>query len=48
MLCLEYEAAMAVLEQIDGEEAWPLLEQCCKDMGDFKGAYEYACKQRNN
>ena len=25
---------------------WPLLEECCRESGDFKGAYEYACKQR--
>lgn len=48
MLCREYAAAKAVLEQARTEKAWPLLEQCCKDMGDFKGAYEYACKRRDN
>ena len=25
---------------------WPLLEECCRESGDFRGAYEYACKQR--
>lgn len=27
-------------------EALPLLEQCCREMGDYRRAYEYACKQR--
>ncbi len=27
-------------------EALPLLEQCCRELGDFKAAYEYACRQR--
>lgn len=28
------------------EECAPLLERCYRDTGDFKRAYEYACKQR--
>ena len=24
----------------------PRLEICCRELGDYKGAYEYACKQR--
>ncbi|MDO5400537.1 MAG: helix-turn-helix domain-containing protein [Eubacteriales bacterium] len=24
----------------------PLLEQCCRELGDYRRAYEYACKQR--
>jgi len=27
-------------------EALPLLEECFRELGDFKKAYEYACKQR--
>ncbi len=27
-------------------EAIPLLERCCRELGDFKQAYEYACKQK--
>ncbi len=27
-------------------ELYAALEQCCKERGDFKGAYEYATKQR--
>ena len=28
------------------EKAVPLLEQCYRELGDYKMAYEYACKQR--
>ena len=28
------------------EKAVPLLEQCYRELGDYKRAYEYACKQR--
>ena len=27
-------------------ESWPLLEICFRELGDFRKAYEYACKQR--
>lgn len=27
-------------------QCWPLLETCFRELGDFKQAYEYACKQR--
>lgn len=27
-------------------KTWPLLEICCRELGDFRKAYEYACKQR--
>lgn len=27
-------------------ETYPLLERCCRELGDYKRAYEYACKQR--
>lgn len=33
-------------EQAYPEKVWPRLEQCCKELGDYKGAYEYACKQK--
>ena len=26
--------------------AAPLLEQCCRELGDYKMAYFYACKQK--
>lgn len=45
----DYEKAARYLhlaeETFPGETA-PLLEVCCRELGDFKGAYEYACKQR--
>lgn len=28
------------------KETWPKLEHCCRELGDYKGAYEYACKQK--
>lgn len=28
------------------EKAYPRLEECYRELGDFKLAYEYACKQR--
>ena len=27
-------------------ETAPLLEQCCRELGDYKAAYEYACMQK--
>lgn len=27
-------------------QVYPRLEQCCLELGDYKGAYEYACRQR--
>ncbi len=36
---LQLEAAMA-------DKIYPRLELCYREMGDFKKAYEYACKQR--
>ena len=28
------------------QETAPLLEQCCRELGDYKAAYEYACMQK--
>lgn len=47
MLQKEFARARALLEQVQEERAWPLLEVCCKELGDFQGAYEYACRQRD-
>ena len=33
-------------ENANPEQCWPLLEECFRELGDFKKAYEYACKQR--
>lgn len=43
-----WEAASICLERSEEKypEAVSLLEQCFREMGDFKRAYEYACKQR--
>ena len=45
----EYAAAAACLEKAeDGfpKEAIPMLEICHRELGDFRKAYHYACKQR--
>ena len=42
-------SAAQLLEQAESvfpKETAPLLERCYRDLGDFKRAYEYACKQR--
>lgn len=47
----EYARAEVWLKQAQKDhprEALPLLERCCRELGDFKGAYEYACLQREN
>lgn len=43
-----YEKALPCLKKAEDAypEALPLLEQCCRELGDFKSAYEYACRQR--
>ena len=33
-------------ENADKALAWANLEICCRETGDFKGAYEYACRLR--
>lgn len=33
-------------EEVFAGECAPLLERCYRDLGDYKRAYEYACKQR--
>ena len=45
----EYGAAAEMLGRAEEgfpREAVPLLETCYRELGDFKRAYEYACKQR--
>lgn len=45
----EYGAAAKWLSRAEEEfprEAVPLLEVCWRELGDFKRAYEYACRQR--
>lgn len=45
----DYARAAECLKKVEKEyfrEALPLLERCYREMGDFKQAYLYACKQR--
>ena len=43
----EYEAALESLEKCpDTREKWQATEVCCRELEDFKGAYEAACKLR--
>lgn len=50
--CLEagdWAGGEACLRKAEGafpKETAPLLERCCMEQGDFKGAYLYACRQR--
>ena len=39
-------AAEHLLKAGDTPETWPLLETAFREMGDYKQAYEYACKRR--
>ena len=40
------EACLRKAEGVFPKETAPLLERCCMEQGDFKGAYLYACRQR--
>lgn len=45
----EYEDAVVSLQKAEEarpEECVPLLEECFRELGDFKQAYAYACKQK--
>ncbi len=44
----QYDQAAKCLKQAEEAypEAIPLLEECYRDLGDFRRAYQYACKQR--
>ena len=43
----EYAKALGHLEGcVEGREVWEARERCCRELGDFKGAYEAACKLR--
>ena len=45
----QYPLAAECLEQASAvfpDICWPLLEVCFRELGDFKKAYEFACKQR--
>jgi transcriptional regulator with XRE-family HTH domain len=38
---------LTVAEERFAKDAVPLLEQCCRELEDYKGAYFYACKLRD-
>ena len=45
----QYSLAKEYLEKAEEtfpERCWSLLEACFRELGDFRKAYEYACKQR--
>ena len=45
----DYERALLCLqaaEETHKDAVYPLLEQCARELSDFKLAYEYACKQK--
>ena len=43
----EYEAARKALNACpDSREKWQGVEICCRELGDYKGAYEAACRLR--
>ena len=45
----DYESALLCLqaaEETYQDAVYPLLEQCARELSDFKLAYEYACKQK--
>ena len=43
----EYAKALGHLKGcVEGREVWQAREVCCRELGDFKGAYEAACKLR--
>lgn len=42
----EYRLAASLMEPLDCREAYPMLEICYRELGDFQNAYRYACKVR--
>ena len=42
----EAAAHLQIAETDFSRQVLPLLETCCRELGDFRKAYEYACKQR--
>lgn len=45
----DYQAALVCLRKAEAAfpaQCWPKMELCCRELGDFQGAYEYACRQR--
>jgi len=49
MALRQFEDALPCLQAAEGQypkDAIPVLEQCCRELEDYKGAYLYACKLR--
>lgn len=48
MVLAQYAQAKEALEAVEKDfpDCLQLLEICCRELGDFKGAYAYACRQR--
>ena len=49
LLLKDYALAAEHLQRAENaypEQCIPLLEECFRELGDYKRAYEYACKQR--
>lgn len=49
LLSGDFSAAMDLLVQAEKDfpkQAIPMLETCCKELGDYRQAYHYACLQR--
>lgn len=45
----DFAAAMEFLQKAEPDpQALPLLEQCARELGDYKAAYEYACRIRES
>ena len=42
----QWQQAAACFHRAEGAETWPLLEQCYRELEDFRQAYFYACKQK--
>lgn len=43
----QYEKALSHYEKTEpSEKVWQRMEVCCRELGDYKRAYEYACRQR--
>lgn len=42
----EADRALSLAEESYPGETAPLLEQACREMGDYRRAYEYACRQK--
>lgn len=44
----DFAGAVAYLRRAEAfDQALHLLERCCRELGDFKAAYEYACRIRD-